>query len=92
MHEYLFEHQKALEEAYLQRYANEFGLDLDRFERDRKSPEVERRTKRDLESGEHSGVQGTPTFFVNGIRHDGGYDLQNPARGNRREHKTEGPP
>ena len=76
MHEYLFEHQKALEDADLKRYAVELGLDSDRFARDRTSPEVETRIERDLASGERSGVPGTPTFYVNGIRHDGGYDLE----------------
>ena len=54
----------------------ELGLDSDRFARDRTSPEVERRIDRDLASGERSAVPGTPTFYVNGIRHDGGYDLE----------------
>ena len=76
MHEYLFEHQNALEDADVRRYAVELGLDSDRFARDRTSPEVENRIDRDLASGERSGVPGTPTFFVNGIRHDGGYDLE----------------
>ena len=76
MHDHLFEHQQALEDADLQRYAVELGLDSDRFARDRSSLEVETRIDRDLASGERSGVQGTPTFFVNGIRNDGGYDLE----------------
>jgi protein-disulfide isomerase len=76
MHAYLFEHQQAFEEADLKRYAVELGLDSNRFARDRTSPEVENRIERDLASGERSGVPGTPTFYVNGIRHDGGYDLE----------------
>ena len=76
MHAYLFEHQQALEDADLKRYAVELGLDSDRFARDRTSPEVENRIDRDLASGERSGVPGTPTFYVNGIRHDGSYDLE----------------
>ena len=76
MHAYLFEHQQAFEDADLKRYAVELGLDSDRFARDRTSPEVETRIDRDLASGERSGVPGTPTFYVNGIRHDGGYDLE----------------
>ena len=76
MHEYLFEHQQQLEDADLQRYALELGLDVDRFERERKSLEIGRRIDRDLDSGERSGVEGTPTFYVNGIRHEGGYDLE----------------
>ena len=75
MHEYLFEHQNQLEEQDLQTYAVELQLDADRFERDRRSPEIARRVDRDLNSGERSGVEGTPTFYVNGIRHDGGYEL-----------------
>jgi protein-disulfide isomerase len=76
MHEYLFENQKQLEDADLQKYALELGLDVDRFERDRGSTEIARRIDRDLDSGERSGVEGTPTFYVNGIRHEGGYDVE----------------
>ena len=76
MHEYLFEHQKALAESDLHSYALELRLDADRFERDRRSSQVIERVERDLASGEASGVQGTPTFFVNGTRHDGAYDLE----------------
>ena len=74
MDAYLFEHQKALEDADLKGYAVELGLDSDRFARDRTSPQVANRIDRDLASGERSGVPGTPTFYVNGIRDDGGYD------------------
>ena len=76
MHAYLFEHQQAFEDADLKRYAVELGLDPDRFARDRTTPEVETRIDRDLANGERSGIQGTPTFYVNGIRNDGGYDLE----------------
>jgi len=76
MHDYLFEHQQALEDADLERYVVKLGLDSDRFSRDRTSRQVENRIERDLASGERSGVTGTPTFYVNGIRHEGGYDLE----------------
>ena len=76
MHEYLFEHQEALEEADLERYAIELGLDAGRFERDRGAPPIARRIDRDLASGDRSGVEGTPTFFVDGVQHGGGYDLE----------------
>jgi protein-disulfide isomerase len=76
MHDYLFEHQQALAESDLHRYALELRLDADRFEHDRRSSQVIERVERDLASGEASGVQGTPTFFVNGTRHDGAYDLE----------------
>jgi protein-disulfide isomerase len=76
MHEYLFEHQKALEPADIQRYATEVGLDIGRFDRDRSSPQIAQRIELDIASGERSGVEGTPTFYVNGARHEGGYDLE----------------
>jgi protein-disulfide isomerase len=76
MHEYLFEHQKALEPADIQRYATELSLDSARFDRDRSSPQIAQRIERDIASGERSRVEGTPTFYVNGIRHEGGYDLE----------------
>jgi protein-disulfide isomerase len=75
MHEYLFEHQKALEDVDLQAYAANLGLDSERFDADRRAPDVEQRIQRDVASGDQSGVDGTPTFFVNGMRHHGGYDL-----------------
>src|SRR5712692_5370022 len=66
MHEYLFEHQGALADPDLHQYAADLGLELDRFDRDRTSSEVAQRIDRDRMSGELSGVQGTPTFYVNG--------------------------
>ena len=76
MHDYLFEHQTHLQDADLQRYALELGLGIQQFEQARTSPDIGRRIHRDLDSGERSGVEGTPTFYVNGIQHDGGYDLK----------------
>ncbi len=75
MHEYLFAHQKALGERDLEQYAIDLGLQPDQFARDRTSAEVARRIERDLASGERSGVEGTPTFYVNGVRHDGRFDV-----------------
>lgn len=75
MHEHLFEHQRALEDRDLHQYAIDLGLDPGRFERDRTSPEVATRIDRDLASGDRSGVEGTPTFYINGVRHDGSFDV-----------------
>ena len=75
MHEYLFQHQNRLEDVHLQMYATALGLDPVQFDRDRVSRYVADRIHRDLASGEASGVQGTPTFYVNGYRHEGRYDL-----------------
>jgi len=75
MHELLFHRQKALEDADLQRYAAELGLDVARFDDDRRSPEVAQRIRRDVDSGIASGeVRGTPTLFINGAVHVGGFD------------------
>jgi protein-disulfide isomerase len=50
-------------------------LDLARFEQDRSGAEVARRVRRDVESGTATGrVQGTPTLFIDGVVHLGGYD------------------
>src|SRR4051794_8910700 len=75
MHELLFHRQKALEDEHLERYAAELELDIPRFNRDRSSPNVVRRIGRDIETGVASGeVRGTPTLFIDGSVHLGGYD------------------
>ena len=75
MHELLFHRQKALEEADLLSYAAELALDVTSFDRDRASPEVLERVRRDVESGLASGeVQGTPTLFIDGVVHRGSHD------------------
>jgi protein-disulfide isomerase len=74
MHEQLFAHQQAFEDADLRRYAADLSLDVARFDRDRESSATAARIDRDLATGQQSGVEGTPTFFINGLRHDGPYD------------------
>jgi len=74
MFDLLFAHQTALTDADLRTYAAELGLDADRFERDVSTNAHAARIEEDVRSGEASGVAGTPTFFVDGLRHDGGYD------------------
>jgi protein-disulfide isomerase len=76
MHDLLFHRQHALEDDDLRRYAADLALDLSRYERDRLSPEVLARVERDRASGEASGeVQGTPTLFIDGVVHRGGYEV-----------------
>jgi protein-disulfide isomerase len=75
MHDLLFAHADALELDDLLRYAGEAGLDADRFADDLRSGRYALRVARDVESADESGVAGTPTFFVNGRRHHGPYDL-----------------
>jgi protein-disulfide isomerase len=75
MHELLFHRQKALEDEDLRRYAAELGLDLARFDSDRSGEAVLERVRRDVRSGIASGeVRGTPTLFIDGVVHRGGYD------------------
>ena len=75
MHALLFHRQKALEDDDLRSYAEELGLDLDRFDADRASSAVLARIRRDVESGLATGdVHGTPTLFIDGVVHTGQYD------------------
>ena len=76
MHDHLFEHQDALERADLVDYAKELGLDATRFARDLDRDELEARVRGDFASGARSGVNGTPTFFITGARHDGPWDVE----------------
>jgi protein-disulfide isomerase len=75
MHDLLFHGQKALEDHDLRSYAEQLGLDLDAFDRDRKSTAVMDRIERDIDSGDATGeVFGTPTLFIGGKVHPGPYD------------------
>jgi protein-disulfide isomerase len=75
MHDLLLAHQDKLRIADLLKYAEQVGLDPDRFHADVMSPASADRITEDLESADLSGVSGTPTFFVNGRRHYGAYDV-----------------
>jgi predicted DsbA family dithiol-disulfide isomerase len=66
---------KMWERADLRRYAAELGLDVQRFSDDLRERRYARRVAEDAASGDSSRVGGTPTFFVNGRRHYGAYDL-----------------
>jgi protein-disulfide isomerase len=73
MHDHLFEHQKALQLTDLVSYAKAIGLDPDQFRRDLEAGTFVARVRSDFRSGVRSGVNGTPTFFINGERYDGDY-------------------
>jgi protein-disulfide isomerase len=75
MHDALFENQEALEDSDLVQYAAALGLDADQFVTELASHVHAPRVREDFMSGVRSGVNGTPSFFVNGIRHDGDYEL-----------------
>jgi formate-nitrite transporter family protein len=71
MHDVLFEHQQALDDEHLAQYAAQIGLDMERFRQDMAHHRYLERVHQDLESGVHSGVHGTPTFFINGEQYEG---------------------
>ena len=75
MHDLLFAHQDALTPSDLVSYAAELGLDVERFANDLVAHSGASRVADDVDSADLSGVSGTPTFFVNGRRHFGAYDL-----------------
>ena len=75
MHDLLFTHQAALELSDLLEYARELRLDVDDFERDLRTRRYARRVARDTASAAEAGVAGTPTFFIDGRRHYGAFDL-----------------
>lgn len=71
MHDLLFERQDQLGEFPLLDWAAELGLDMEQFERDLRSRDVALRIQEDRRSGIRSGVNGTPTLFVQGYRYNG---------------------
>ena len=74
MHDLLFRNQARLELADLHRYAERIGLDLVRFESDLPDSAIATRVERDVESGTRSGVDGTPSLFIDGARYRGARD------------------
>jgi Na+/H+ antiporter NhaA len=75
MHDLLFEHQDGLRPQDLATYAEELGLDVDRFREDLRRHTWAPRVAEDVDSADLSNVSGTPTFFINGLRHQGAYDI-----------------
>jgi protein-disulfide isomerase len=75
MHDMLYENQDALEDEDLVRYARALHLDVPRFVKEMESGAHLERVREDFRSGVRSGVNGTPSFFINGARHDGPFDL-----------------
>ena len=75
MHDLLFEHQQTLDDSHLLRFAEVSGLDVVRFTRELEEGVHLERVREDFKSGVRSGVNGTPTFFINGVRHNGSWEL-----------------
>jgi protein-disulfide isomerase len=76
MHDRLFERQFALNGENLIEYAGDLGLDVARFRKELVGGVYAPRVREDFRSGVLSGVNGTPTFFINGVRYDESWDLE----------------
>jgi protein-disulfide isomerase len=74
MHDYIFHHQRTLEDADLAGFAEAVGLDLQQYTRDMAERRALARIEEDVKGGERSGVQGTPTFFINGVMYRGSWE------------------
>jgi protein-disulfide isomerase len=78
-HDWLFTHQRQIDAEHLRQVADEIDP-TGAAERDLERRTYDDRIRRDFINGVRSGVNGTPTFYVNGIRHDGGYSLPELVR------------
>ncbi len=76
MHDLLYENQRHLRDDDLHAYAEQLGLDVEVFDRELAEHVHAARVHEDFLSGVRSGVNGTPTFYINGVRHDDSYDTE----------------
>ena len=76
MHDYLFEHQTALNDSHLLEYAQKVGLNIEKFKKDMSGHIYAPLINESIRSGVDSGVEGTPTFFINGVRYEDPWDLK----------------
>ena len=76
MHDLLYQRQRHLTDDDLHAYAQELGLDVARFDEELAGHLYTDRVHEDFMSGVRSGVNGTPTFYINGVRHDDSYEEQ----------------
>ena len=76
MHDLLYERQRRLTDEDFHAYAEELGFDVERFDKEMAEHFHADRVHEDFMSGVRSGVNGTPTFFINGVRHDDSYEAE----------------
>lgn len=76
MHDVLFENQRRLRDQDLRGYAQRLGLDVPLFDKELAGHVHAGRVQEDFMSGVQSGVTATPTFYINGARHDDSYDVE----------------
>jgi Na+/H+ antiporter NhaA len=80
MHDHMLAHQDALTLRDILGYAAELGLDLERFRAHLRKGKADGHIAEDVDSADRSGVSGTPTFFINGHRHQDAYDVATLSR------------
>jgi predicted DsbA family dithiol-disulfide isomerase len=80
MHDVLYEHQRELGDIEISSLALRAGLEIYKFDADLSSERFARRVEEDFASGQASGVVGTPTFFINGMRYVGEKDYESLRR------------
>jgi protein-disulfide isomerase len=76
IHDFLFENPGAAENGRLTTYAWSIGIDAKRFDREIAEDQHAERLQEDIFSGIQSGVNGTPTFFINDVRHEGAWNFE----------------
>ena len=76
MHDYLFENQDDLEDQALLMFAKKLNLEIAQFEKDMRSEETKKKVQAHFIGGVKSGVNGTPTLFINGVRYEGPHELK----------------
>ena len=76
MHDLLYANQRHLHDPDLHAYAEKLGLDVDQFDNELAEHVHAARVREDFMSGVRSGVNGTPSFYINGARHDDSYEIE----------------
>ena len=75
MHDMILENQSKLSDSRLLRFAKQLDLDIKSFQRDIKDEKLSAKVEAQFESGIRSGVNGTPSLYINGTKYNGAYDL-----------------
>jgi protein-disulfide isomerase len=76
MHDLLFENQDSLEDEELLLFAKKLNLKIEQFKKDMNSKEINKKVQDHFMGGIKSGVNGTPTLFINGVRYDGPHEFE----------------
>jgi len=77
MHHIVFENQRRIHETALMEYAQRIGLNISQFEKDLQNYSLVEKVENDFESGLRSGVNATPTFFIDGKKYNGNWEVNN---------------